>query len=168
MEKCKICTSTKDVRKFMKYVKNNKYMKDCCDKCIIEYIKYKFDIIEVTENQLLDYKKYGKISFKNGMAPGEHGYGKNNYMLCKYNISLEDYNKLFLYQEGRCAICNKHQTEFKKALSLDHDHNTNIPRGILCNQCNVALGLLKDDIENLKNAIKYLENPPYNNYNEKD
>lgn len=69
----------------------------------------------------------------------------------KYNISLEGYNKLFQEQEGKCAICQ----EVGK-LVVDHDHDTGQTRGLLCNNCNTAIGLLKDKEVNLYGAIKYL------------
>lgn len=44
-----------------------------------------------------------------------------------------------------------------KELDIDHCHETGIIRSLLCNRCNQALGLFKDDIESLKKAINYLE-----------
>jgi hypothetical protein len=40
---------------------------------------------------------------------------------------------------------------------IDHDHKNNKIRGLLCAICNQALGLFKDNIKNLQEAIKYLE-----------
>ena len=75
-----------------------------------------------------------------------------------YKISDEEYNKIFNAQNGCCAICGKHQSEFKKALFVDHDHLTDKVRGLLCHKCNAALGLLNDNIDLLKLATNYLEN----------
>lgn len=74
-----------------------------------------------------------------------------------YNISLEEYNSMFSYQEGKCAICDKHQSEFKHRFCVDHDHITGQIRGLLCHTCNRALGLLKDNVDNLLRAIDYLK-----------
>jgi len=74
----------------------------------------------------------------------------------KYGIDLEEYNRMFAEQEGKCAICGIHQSEYKKALSVDHCHETDHVRGLLCLKCNAAIGLLNDDIENLKCAMLYL------------
>jgi hypothetical protein len=43
------------------------------------------------------------------------------------------------------------------SLAIDHDHITNEVRGLLCRDCNVMLGLVKDNTETLKNAIQYLQ-----------
>ncbi len=53
-----------------------------------------------------------------------------------------------------CPICLKKAKKYY----LDHDWETGSFRGWLCNGCNVALGLLKDDKDNLKRAISYLSN----------
>jgi len=42
-------------------------------------------------------------------------------------------------------------------LVVDHDHKTGDIRGMLCHNCNRALGLFKDSVVNLKSAIEYLE-----------
>jgi len=76
----------------------------------------------------------------------------------KYGITPEQYIELFNKQEGKCIICNKHQIEFKKALGVDHDHKTGKIRGLLCNDCNLGIGYLKDNIIFLQKAIDYLNN----------
>jgi len=43
-----------------------------------------------------------------------------------------------------------------KWLSVDHCHNTNKVRGLLCSRCNTALGLLKDDENTILNALMYV------------
>jgi len=73
-----------------------------------------------------------------------------------YGISLEQYNEMFDKQKGRCAICGTHQNELKQMLSVDHCHETNRIRGLLCNGCNRGIGYLKDDIRIVENALKYL------------
>jgi hypothetical protein len=54
-------------------------------------------------------------------------------------------------QDGRCAIC-----KLEKKLYLDHDHQTDEPRGMLCSSCNTALGKFRDDPIILMSAINYL------------
>jgi hypothetical protein len=73
-----------------------------------------------------------------------------------FNISLEDYNKLFQDQKGLCRICKKHQSQLNEILVIDHNHDTDEIRGLLCRSCNMALGLLKDNKIFLQNALDYL------------
>jgi endogenous inhibitor of DNA gyrase (YacG/DUF329 family) len=56
-----------------------------------------------------------------------------------------------------CEICNAPESNFKKGLQYDHDHNTGKFRGWLCSNCNTALGLVKDNKQILQELIKYLE-----------
>ena len=72
-----------------------------------------------------------------------------------YGISLDQYNQLFIDQNGCCGICSIHQSELSRALAVDHDHSTNEIRGLLCSSCNTGLGLLQDSSELLESAIKY-------------
>lgn len=63
-------------------------------------------------------------------------------------------------QNGGCAICGATKVVQKntvRKLSVDHCHETNTVRGILCQKCNQGLGLFDDSIDKLTNAIQYLE-----------
>ena len=73
----------------------------------------------------------------------------------KYGISPNEYDRLLLKQDGRCAIC-KRLPYTKKGLVVDHCHETEIISGILCSRCNSALGLLDDSPLLLERALEYL------------
>lgn len=88
----------------------------------------------------------------------KHRDQRRKYRLQKtFGITIEQYNDMFLKQDGCCAICGKHQSEFKITLSVDHDHITGKVRGLLCGSCNTTLGNMNDDIILLNNAIEYLK-----------
>jgi len=86
---------------------------------------------------------------------------RNSYYILKYGITLKEYVDLAVSQQGLCAICNKPETVITKGtlrkLAVDHDHTNNKIRGLLCNNCNRAMGLLGDDIDMLNNMIKYIK-----------
>lgn len=73
--------------------------------------------------------------------------------LAKYNITQETFDNMLLTQEGKCAICADTLTE---KFTVDHNHDTGKVRGLLCYKCNSGIGLLKDSVELLSLAIKYL------------
>ncbi len=81
----------------------------------------------------------------------------------RYGITIQQYEELYTHQNGRCKLCHKIETTInnktKKVarLSIDHNHQTKAIRGLLCNNCNRALGLFKDNTQTLENAIKYLK-----------
>jgi hypothetical protein len=81
---------------------------------------------------------------------------KNWRLKGRYGITLEEWQALYDEQGGRCAICDRHASELKRTLVVDHDHQTGKVRGLLCHDCNAALGLMGDDPDRLKRACKYL------------
>ena len=78
----------------------------------------------------------------------------NGRLKRKYGIDLLDYNNLLEKQNGLCAICNCPPKD--KSLVVDHCHIRGTVRGLLCHQCNSALGLFKDSIATLQKAVEYL------------
>ena len=70
-------------------------------------------------------------------------------------ISPEELIDTYERQEECCAICKSHIEIIDSA--IDHNHLTEEFRGVLCKQCNRGLGLFKDSIKILKNAVEYLE-----------
>lgn len=77
--------------------------------------------------------------------------------LRKYGFTPEIYDRMLVDQSGRCAICSLPASDApKRKLFSDHNHVTGVPRGLLCCNCNTALGLLKESITSLRKAIEYL------------
>lgn len=88
--------------------------------------------------------------------PDKHiKYVINKRLKKKYNLTYDDKLNLLYKQNNQCAIC-KTINPGKKGWQIDHCHTTNEIRGILCSSCNLGLGLFKDNIKILWNAIKYL------------
>jgi len=84
---------------------------------------------------------------------------QRKFKLSKFGLTPEDYDFLFELQEGKCAICNKHQSELERALALDHNHSKvglDSVRFLLCNKCNLLIGYADENPEILQNAINYL------------
>lgn len=74
-----------------------------------------------------------------------------------YDMTVKQYNDKLLSQDGKCSICERHQTEINRALAVDHNHDTGQIRDLLCECCNSALGKFREDKEILERAIRYLE-----------
>jgi hypothetical protein len=75
----------------------------------------------------------------------------------KYNITWEKYHEMLEAQEGKCAICKTTEPGGRGAFPVDHDHATGKIRALLCNSCNMAIGMMKDDPAQLRAAAVYLE-----------
>lgn len=86
-------------------------------------------------------------------------YGAN---LKKYTLGITQRkrDKLIEDQGGKCAICFKlfNYNNWKTSPCIDHDHETNRYRGMLCNGCNVALGFIQDNAETCLSMAEYLKN----------
>jgi hypothetical protein len=88
----------------------------------------------------------------------------------RYKIDEATFNRMFEEQGRKCAVCGSKRPnrrtgrppkEFKWC--IDHDHETEAVRGIVCYPCNTALGLVRDDVRTLKAMIAYLEKASIHN-----
>lgn len=82
--------------------------------------------------------------------------GKRSELLKKFGITLEQYLELAEKQNHQCAICLVPQEDLTKLLAVDHCHNTQKIRGLLCFKCNVGLGYFRDSPENIQRALEYI------------
>ena len=86
--------------------------------------------------------------------------GKNGpyWRKWRYGITQEQYETILSSQNNSCKICQKPHDPSEKMgrLRCDHDHVTGLLRGLLCHPCNVALGMVRDDIDVLAKCIAYL------------
>ena len=76
----------------------------------------------------------------------------------KYGIDLNQYEKLFEEQNGKCKICGTKKPGRKgvKRFAVDHCHKTKKVRGLLCMACNTAIGLLNENPILFDKAKHYL------------
>jgi hypothetical protein len=88
--------------------------------------------------------------------PEKHRIKARNGLIKGYGILPEDYNRMFEEQEGKCAICGLHQSNFNRSLAIDHCHTTGKVRMLLCTNCNSLLGMAKESRDILKKAEAYL------------
>ncbi len=79
------------------------------------------------------------------------------YILRKYKLTINDYDRMFLEQQGQCKICKStNPGKLKIVFCVDHCHKTGKIRGLLCQTCNRGLGLFGDNHELVKIAYEYL------------
>ena len=76
-----------------------------------------------------------------------------------YGLKPGQYEQLYAAQGGVCFICQRAKGLTKK-LSVDHDHETEYVRGLLCGPCNKVLGHLRDDADAAYRMGDYLVDPP--------
>jgi hypothetical protein len=118
--------------------------KRLCGKCkkllpIEQFVKYK-------NNKTHGYCKICKSEhFKH--------YQKTTGRFKRHGITKEIFDEMCITQDQKCYICQ--QTTDK--LHIDHNHVTGDVRKLLCKECNMALGLVKENKFTLNNMINYLE-----------
>ncbi len=95
------------------------------------------------------------------LTVGTEGHGKHLTRLYKYDLTEQEFNKLYRIQRGACSICMA-VPENPLDLQVDHDHETGEVRGLLCGFCNRGIGMFYDRQYALARAIRYLDDPPAN------
>ena len=142
---CRICKETKPLSKFHKSKRHSSGVKNECAECTNEYLR---------KHYRKNYQGTEKFKRKN----------TNYHYKRKYGIEYNEYLQMCEERNNRCDICGIEKVSAgnqsrgsKDHLVLDHCHETGKIRGILCQECNQGIGLLKDNTQNFKNAIKYLE-----------
>jgi NMD protein affecting ribosome stability and mRNA decay len=83
----------------------------------------------------------------------DSNYYKDIALRQNYNLTREQYEELI---KNGCHACGSYDK-----LHVDHNHVTKTIRGILCHDCNIALGLLKDDVDRILKLAHYLESKTY-------
>lgn len=149
---CKFCNITKHHTEFSMF--NDKFgprIRKCCKEC---YAKKQRELRVIRRGEKLSVKQKQEM---HNRPVGSEDYQKSKYLKRNYGIYIDEYNEMLVSQNFSCLICQKHISNFKNGLSVDHDHISGKIRGLLCFKCNSALGLLFDNRESLIRAIEYLD-----------
>jgi Recombination endonuclease VII len=104
-------------------------------------------------------QKRGREYYQN-LAPEQKAIYKRQRALLPYAMTQEQYDSLLSSQHGCCALCGTHEPggNGNKSFAIDHDHQTDQVRGLLCNVCNVWLGGYENLLDRVdqKVILKYL------------
>lgn len=88
---------------------------------------------------------------------------RNQRLQRMYGITSLEYDALVKVQDDKCKICLTDkkplnaQTKKRDYWHIDHCHDTGRVRGLLCGECNKAVGLMKEDVNIIKNLLAYVE-----------
>ena len=173
MKTCKTCQIVKPYEMFDTSRTNKDGASSWCKQCTHEYYlkryeaKRKLKPIIKTETHrqcriCMQAKPYAEFKSRSStyctQCISDYGHIRN---IKRYGITANQYHEMSVAQQHLCKICNQKD---KKRLSVDHDHKCckhagscgKCIRGLICSRCNVALGMLNDDIAVLKAMIDYL------------
>ncbi len=158
---CTVCKEDKPISEFGKHACMSDGIRSDCKACGVKAAEEHYK--KHPEQKKTNNKRY-RDRHKDKVNAMTRKWRKTNpevtrkHNLKKYfGLSIQDYDDMYIKQGGRCAICGTHQSELSQRLSVDHNHDTNCIRGLLCSSCNLALGGFGDSPDILRNAIKYLE-----------
>ena len=102
-------------------------------------------------------KSYESRQKKYDTPAKRYAYARRQRLRKNYGLTVEDYLEMSETQGGVCKICALPERSKFGLLHVDHDHRTNVVRGLLCSQCNTAIGKFRDDPDLMRKAIIYLE-----------
>ena len=98
-----------------------------------------------------------KIKERRRQCPNLKAMERRGYIRRTYGLSPENITKMLVAQNGLCEICKRELDYERIGLCVDHDHETNEIRGLLCRTCNSGIGLLGDSVSNILRAAGYLK-----------
>jgi len=100
-----------------------------------------------------------KADKKRGGTHKRYEQNRNNHLKRKYNLTIEEWDKMYREQNGKCDCCGDHIKA--KDMCTDHNHDTGEVRALLCSNCNTAAGLLKDSPSRVMKLYSYLTRRGY-------
>lgn len=115
-----------------------------------ENLSYEAKSEDITLTELVTHALKAYLKILRRSKPPEHK---------RPGLTLVEYRTLLKRQGGKCAICGN-INENGRRLAVDHDHKTRNVRGLLCHNCNSALGFAKDSPKILDKMIHYLMETP--------
>lgn len=165
-KKCIKCGMVKPLSEFTFHNRTKGQHRNFCHDCEKDWIRkyHKTDSGKEKHKEWVDNNK-DKISeyreiYKHDLLKKERSkaYHRARWLMKTFNMTVDDYMAMYEKQEGKCMICGAVENGKRKNFCIDHDHATGKVRGLLCHNCNVAIGLMKDNTDLLKKAAEYLEN----------
>src|SRR5690606_20772652 len=82
---------------------------------------------------------------------------RSHHYQTSYGLTQSDVESMIESQGGLCAICGERpEDRIRLGLGVDHCHETGAVRGMLCSNCNRAIGLFGDRVETVMSATSYL------------
>jgi len=157
VKKCGKCQTLKSLQSFAKDKQRKDGLTCSCKSCRNPQAKTWRDKNPKRVKEINDKSKQNRKEYYDN--PERKLKNRSRELEKRLGITHTEYESILASQGGVCAICKRYKiTSNNKYMAIDHCHSTLKIRGVLCNWCNRALGLLEDNIEFFNSAIKYLEN----------
>lgn len=168
---CTLCKQEKPMGDFYKDAAQRDGIHSQCNLCMSAYKK------QHQKNNQIKYNEYARKYRKNNPEKSKDSQRRyrenhadkilNSSFKHRFNITLDDYNKMLTDQNGVCAICGE-TNKTGARLAVDHNHITGEIRGLLCMKCNVAVGKWGEDMQLFEKTLSYLKKEFNNGNTNKD
>jgi len=158
MRQCTKCRQLKPLIEFHKNKLGKGGLHCWCKECRKRYSQvHKVKAIEYRKKYYQTHKiEYAERGKKYSQTEEGKLYRRKQLLRNCYGLTLEQYDEMFENQNGVCAICGGTNVNGRR-LCVDHDHETEKIRALLCNYCNNLLGHAKENIVILQSTINYLK-----------
>jgi len=130
-----------------------------CKKCVREYDNSEERQKAKRAWTARNREKVREFSREYKATPSAKAKTRLNHVLHNYQLTEEELVQMMNNQKGCCEVCGDSlvKPDSKRFYAVDHNHTTGAVRGLLCNECNLVLGYVKEDKDTLLKAIAYLE-----------
>jgi len=109
------------------------------------------------EKYAADKKHREKIKSQVKKWQAENPDARKRQRIRKYGLTLTQFRKMMEEADHKCQICgHSDQSDPNMFPVIDHCHDTGKVRGVLCMNCNMGIGKLRDSVSTLEAAIAYL------------
>jgi hypothetical protein len=120
--------------------------------------KWYIDNSDRLRQRAREYQKEHPEHSKQWKKDHPHKYLKirrNSQLKKEYGITFEQQKQMYIAQGGCCAI-HGGKFENRADIHVDHNHSTGQVRQLLCQRCNMMIGLAKEDVSRLAKAVDYI------------
>lgn len=159
-----MCKKEKSISEFHKHIGHKFGVGSACKECVRHRQNKDY---HTSPKQKITNKKYrssprGKKTRQRYVQTNNYKFNRWKYWLRdKYDLTPEQYSQMLADQNSCCKICGQLETAANQyglmRLAIDHNHNTGEIRGLLCQKCNQAIGLMNENTKVLRKAVEYLE-----------
>ena len=159
-KQCRMCGQRKPVDDFYRAAAARDGRRGECKACFaaLQKARYKSaDAVARTKRwQQENPERFAAYQAEYRNRPERKRAMRDLYYRREFGLTADDVDAMIAAQDGVCAICLVAPKRFA-SWHVDHDHETGRIRGMLCNRCNQAIGLLGEDPARLRAAAEYLE-----------
>lgn len=162
-KKCGYCGEILPAANFHVRSQHSSGLSYACRKCAAAYSAHyaQENRVEYLARRKAWYDRNREAAATDAQERYWKNYGRNREYAWRnahgIELSWDDYLALRETQDAKCGICQRSEGDLAKNLAVDHDHETGRIRGLLCDDCNIAIGRFKDSPELLRRALNYLK-----------